>query len=746
MSRIWTIARRELKALFDHPTAYVLLVVFLGINAFLFFRQAYLANSASLRPMLDFLPWMLLFFVPAVTMRTLAEDTRNGLVEVVLAQPLTEFELLIGKYLGSLLFLWTALLLTVPIPLTLTLGADQQWGPVVAQYVGAALLMAGLAGVGVWASGLARSQITAFIVAVGVMFALILVGLDPLVVGLPPALGAIAARLGVLSHFGSIARGVIDLRDVIYFVSLAGVFLALAYGALAGRKLSRGGGASRRLRVGVAVLVATLVVVNLLGRYIRGRLDLTPAKAYTLSPATETMVRELDDLVTIKLFASGELPTQIALIKRDVDDMLRDLRSASNGNIQIVERDPAKDTEAKGDAQRLGIQPVEFNVVGKGELQVKQGYLGLAIQHGEASEAIPIVSSTGGLEYRLASAIQTLTRTKKPSVGLVLETKEPDLRFGALEQQLRKAYDVRGISLADSAPLPENLTVLILAGTPDSLPAAHASKLSAFFDRGGSALVMTSGMELSTQMPTAKPKAAAWNGVLKRFGVSVRSDIVYDLAANEIVPVPSSSGQVLRRYPFFVRSASTRKSIVNQDVNNALFTWTSGLDAKPAPGWTLTPLFATGASAGHFTAETDLEPTREWPQTQDSLKTQLLAVQAAPSDSAGAGKGKGRAIIFADADFASDRYVRGAPENISVALNAIDWLAQDEALIGIRSRDRRPPTLAFATPGGQEIVKYFNVIGVPLLLVLYGAVRMARRRRRAREPYQPLTSSSARAA
>ena len=94
------------------------------------------------------------------------------------------------------------------------------------------LLAAGLAGVGVWASCLTRSQITAFIVAVAVMFLLMLVGLNPLVVGLPPQLGAIAARLGVLSHFDSIGRGVIDLRDAIYFVSLAGVFLALAYGAL----------------------------------------------------------------------------------------------------------------------------------------------------------------------------------------------------------------------------------------------------------------------------------------------------------------------------------------------------------------------------------------------------------------------------------------------------------------------------------------------------------------------------------
>src|SRR5918993_1486950 len=252
--RIWTVARRELKALFDVPTGYVLLVAFLAINGFLFFRSAYLSQVASLRPMLDLLPWEFLFFVPAVTMRSLAEDIRGGQIEVVLAQPLSELELLLGKYVGAVLFLWIALALTLAIPLSLSLGAEIPWGTIIGQYIGSALLAAGLAGIGVWASSLTRSQITAFIVGAGLMFLLVLVGLDPLLVGLPPGLGAVAARIGVLSHFESLGRGVIDLRDVVYFVSLAGVFLALAYGVLLGRKLAPVSAGRRRLQLGVGLL------------------------------------------------------------------------------------------------------------------------------------------------------------------------------------------------------------------------------------------------------------------------------------------------------------------------------------------------------------------------------------------------------------------------------------------------------------------------------------------------------------
>ena len=104
-------------------------------------------------------------------------------------------------------------------------------------------------------------------------------------------------------------------------------------------------------------------------------------------------------------------------MKRDLDDLLRDLRAAGKGKIRVVERDPAENPAAKRDAQALGIQPVQFNVVGKSELQVKEGYLGLAVQYADGKEAIPFVRRTDDLEYRLASAIKGLTRPTKPTVG-----------------------------------------------------------------------------------------------------------------------------------------------------------------------------------------------------------------------------------------------------------------------------------------------------------------------------------------
>lgn len=743
MKPVWTIARRELKSMFDHPTGYILLVVFIAVNDFLFFRQAYVMHAASLRPMLDLLPWVFLFFAPAVTMRALAEETRSGTLEVVLAQPINEAELLLGKYAGQVLFLWLALALTLPIPLGLSLGADLEAGVVVAQYVGAALLAAGMAGVGLWASSLSRNQITAFIVGVAIMFALVLVGLDPLLVGLPPVLSAVAAQLGVLSHFQNIARGVIDLRDAIYFATLAAVFLSLAYLALMTRKLTPRGETLKRLRLGVALLVAALVVVNLFGRRIGGRLDLTPGKAYTLSRATKRLAGGLEDFVTIKVFASKELPAEIALIQRDLGDVLGDYRAAGKGKIRVTFGDPASDSTVRIEARNLGIPSVQFNVVGRSELQVKEGYLGIAVQYAGQTKTIPFVQRTDDLEYRLTSFIRALTVKDRIKVALATPAENPmdeesgggpGNTFQELREALEQNYEVQSLFLGpDSAQL-AGARVLVVAGSPATLSAVQQAQFREFLARGGSALIMASGMRLPQQTMFASARPVPWNDVLQPYGVAVRSDMVYDLASNERVAMPAQFGRILIQYPYWVRALSTHHSSINEETDGIFLPWSSSLDTTGAKAGTLTPLFVTSRAAGLTTGSAILDPNQQF--RTDSLSPRLMAVQVNPLAGDSAAGPRGRLVVVGSDDFAGDRNVRNAPENLSTALNAVDWLSQDESLIGIRAKDRTPPPLVFSSDTLRDTVKYANVFGVPVLLIVGAGLWLWRRRQLATRPYR----------
>ena len=743
MSPIRTIARRELKALFDQPIAYILLVVFTGVNALLFFREVELYNAASLRPMLDFLPWLLLFLVPAVTMRALAEDLRSGTLEVVLSQPVTELELLLGKYCGQVLFLLIALAITLTVPLGLALGTAPELGIVVAQYVGAALLVAGLAAVGVWASSVSQNQITAFIVGVFVMFLLIFVGLDQLLVGLPPRLGAIAGALGVLSHFSQLARGVIDLRDALYFVTLAALFLVLAYFSLLSRKLTARGEALRRLRLGTVLLAVAVVVVNLFGRNIGGRIDLTPGRAFTLAPATRKLLSTLPDLVTIKLFVSSALPKEIESTRRDVDDLLRDYRAAGHGKVKLVIQDPSADSAAMREARSTGIPPVQFNVLGQGELQVKEGYLGLAVRYADGVKTIPFIQQTSDLEYRLTSDIRALTHPEHSAVafGEINDAAATRGRrsFEALREQLGATHTVGAFALTDSVIAPD-VKVIAVAGTPDSLTAAQLARLRAFLDRGGSLLVMASGMALSDRGPFALSRRVGWNELLKPYGVAIASDMVYDLASNTQVGIPAQFGQVLVAYPFWLRALGTGRSPVNADLGSVMLPWASQIDTVKASA-SVTPLLVTSRAGGVQQTTAFIEPGSQL--SRDSLRPRVVAALATlPAATSGAAP-RGRVVVVGSADFASDHYARNSPTNIVLVQNAIDWLAQDEGLIAIRSKDRAPPPLVFSSSVARGAAKYGNLAGVPLLLMAAGIARLLGRRRTTRRVYRPFAAEGA---
>ena len=339
---IWTVAKSELRGYFDHPTAYLLAVTFLALSLFLTFRTMYASGAASLRPFFDLLPILFAVFVPAATMRSFAEERRNGTLEWLTANPIQEVEVAAGKFLGDWLFVLVALAGSLPTAVALLIVSDADAGIVLAQYIGAALLAAQLVALGLWASSMTRNQISAFIVAAGLSFLLFLIGIPVVQIGLPPLLSGALARLSLVSHFQNVARGVVDLRDVLYFLSTGALFLALTVTVLVRDRLSHGRPDYRRLRIGTGLAVALVLILNLLGGHIRGRMDLTRDNLFTLASGSREILGSIDDLVQIKLFASDELPPELQLQLRDVRDLLSDFRRASNGRLHSGGAEPGR--------------------------------------------------------------------------------------------------------------------------------------------------------------------------------------------------------------------------------------------------------------------------------------------------------------------------------------------------------------------------------------------------------------------
>lgn len=231
MTNVVAIARREMRSYFDSPVAYIVVVAFLLVAGWMVFGSLFLLDRADLRGFFapsPFSPSMLLvILVPAVTMRLIAEERKSGTIELLTTMPITDSEVVLGKFLAALSLLGAALLLTVLYPITVSMIGPLDWGPVIAGYVGLFLFSAALLGLGLACSAASENQIVAFIV--GFLVCAVLYFIYWLQLFVPDFLSPIVQFVSVSSHLDNMARGVIDSRDVIYYLSatIGGLFLAV---------------------------------------------------------------------------------------------------------------------------------------------------------------------------------------------------------------------------------------------------------------------------------------------------------------------------------------------------------------------------------------------------------------------------------------------------------------------------------------------------------------------------------------
>lgn len=227
MKTILTIFWKEFRGYFNSPIAYIFIISFLVFTNWLFFKGFFLMNQSSLRSFFSILPWVFLFLAPAVTMRSWAEEKKLGTIELLMTLPVKDYEVVLGKFLASFIFLIVTLLCSIPLPLTVMLVGNPDIGPIWGGYLGAFLMGGAYLAIGCFASSLTENQIVAFIIAIFLSFALLIIGENLVIMNLPAALVPVFTFLGLGAHFESIGRGVIDSRDIIYYISIIGFFLFL---------------------------------------------------------------------------------------------------------------------------------------------------------------------------------------------------------------------------------------------------------------------------------------------------------------------------------------------------------------------------------------------------------------------------------------------------------------------------------------------------------------------------------------
>jgi ABC-2 type transport system permease protein len=229
-----TICRREFKAYFNSPVAYFVIAIFLVMVGILFFIPFFTQDRVSMRDFFSLVPFLLVFFGPAITMRLIAEERRSGTIEMLITMPVRDMDVVLGKFLAALALFIVALLLTLPYAISISTLGDLDWGPVVGGYFGLLLLGSAYLSLGLLASSWTENQIVSFVIAL--FFSMFFLMVDRFMAFLPNAVAPVVEFISFGAHIRNAARGLIDSRDVIFFLSFTALALVMAFRSLEARR------------------------------------------------------------------------------------------------------------------------------------------------------------------------------------------------------------------------------------------------------------------------------------------------------------------------------------------------------------------------------------------------------------------------------------------------------------------------------------------------------------------------------
>lgn len=448
---IGRIAKKEIHLFFASPIAYLFLAAFAAVSLFTFFwGEAFFArNIADVRPLFEWMPLLLIFLASTLTMRLWSEERRTGTLEHVLTQPVPVWHFVLGKFLGCMALLTIALIITLPLPITVAILGDLDWGPVVTGYLATLLLGAAYLSIGLFVSSRSDNQIVSLITAVGVCGFFYLLGSKSLTDFFGITTGEWLRLLGTGSRFESITRGVIDLRDLYYYLSLILVFLALNTFTLERERWAATGNKHHHhaWRTVTLLLLANALGANVwLGQINSLRVDATRGNQYSISPATQHYLSQLQEPLLMRGYFSSKTHPLLSPLVPQIRDLMKEYEIESQGKVRVEFVDPITNPELEEEAnQKYAIQPVPFQMADRYQASLVNSYFNVLVQYGDEYQVLGfrdlIEVKSGGAEteidVQLRNPEHDLTRAIKKVLqsyqagGNLFDTVKGELVFKA---------------------------------------------------------------------------------------------------------------------------------------------------------------------------------------------------------------------------------------------------------------------------------------------------------------------------
>ena len=737
------LAKRDLLMYFSNPTGYVFMTVFIFLSAAAAFWQDrfFLQNLANLDQLNALFPWLLLFFIPALTMGVWSEEKKLGTDELLLTLPATDVEVVVGKYAATLGIYTASLFLSSSYVLVLFYLGSPDLGLMFSNYLGYWFIGSTLIAVGMLASLLTRNATIAFIA--GALFCGALIVAAAAVATLSPGLGRVLLPFVVETHFQDFAKGIISLTAVLYFAAVTVFFLYLNVLVLSRRHWpAKADGYPMWLHHTARALAIIVALVSLGAVLARPswRLDVTAEQLHSLSDETLALLDELpaDRPVFIQAFISPIVPEPLVQTRSNLTSVLQEIDALAGPRVEVL----IEDTESFSDAARnaretFGIIPRPVRDVSSARSEVQEVFLGLAFTCGAEEQVIGFFDRGLPAEYEIMRSIRVVAGTERRRVGIVKTM--IDLVGGVNFQQnqfapqwsvvaeLRKQYEVYQVD--PDYPIDPELDA-ILVPLPSSLQTDQMENIANFIWSGKPAMILVD------PLPTVDPRLSPteWVGDGNPFTYppgtarpgprgNVRRwmmDLGVDWEPTRILwdsynPHPELA-HMQDEFVFLGAGNDNEQtfnpdSAISADLQELVFPFAGFLQAVEDERYAFEPLLRSGASSGTngyfsvvaqtlFGPQLNPEPPRRQDE-EDYVIAARIRFTEVTTDTEDGVAGPVDLVVVADLDFVSEQFFlirQQAPgnlnfDNVTFFLNAMDTLLADDSFIDLRSRRVRHRTL-----------------------------------------------------